>query len=334
MKSARIAGAVVVVAICVCAVLVKSVFVSSPVERAKLDFLLGWKAGPEFMGYFVAKAKGFYQQEGLGIIIHDGAGGADSVKLVAAGKFKLAEASAAETVIARTKGMPIVSLAAIFQRSPVVIYSLKEKAITKPADLKGKTLGVFFGSTAYHEYKAMMASQGVDQTKVKEVDMGWTLQPILTGQVDAAMGYTQNQPNQLRLQGKEVAEMRVEDWGVRIYGNNIIANQTFLETEHEVVAGFMTASIKGWEYALEHPDEAIDILLAGRRELDEKFVKLAWAGTMALLESEATKEQGIGAQRTERWAAMQELLWQQKVIDKKVDVAALFSRQFLPTKNR
>jgi NitT/TauT family transport system substrate-binding protein len=299
-------------------------------QPEKIDFLLDWKAGPEYIGYIIAKEKGFYKEENLDVTLIEGTGASDAAKVIGAGKYNIGVSSAAATVIGKTQGMPIISVAVLFQKSPVVIYSLKEKNITKPQDLIGKKLGVLYGSSTYIEYKAMMAKQGIDRSKVKEVGVGWEVQPLITGEIDALMGYTQNQPNLVRLAGKEVNQIFVEDWGVNIYSSCIIVNENYLKENEDIVKRIVKASLKGWEYSLEHPDEAINIVLKAYPALDEKFVKASTRDTLPLLKSPDTQKYGLGYQSPERWKNLQDLLFEQGIIKKKVDVSLLFTNKYLP----
>ena len=111
----------------------------------KIDFLLDWKAESYFAAYYVAQEKGFYKKENLSVNILAGKGAETTAKLVGTGKYPLGSCSAPATVIARSMGVPIISVAVLYQQSPSVIFSLKEKGIKEPKDLLGKTLGVRYG---------------------------------------------------------------------------------------------------------------------------------------------------------------------------------------------
>jgi ABC-type nitrate/sulfonate/bicarbonate transport system substrate-binding protein len=299
-------------------------------EIVEIDFLLDWKAGPEYLGYIVAVDKGYYADVGLDVTLIEGTGAPDAIKVVAAGKYKLGVSSAAATVTGKSEGMPVISLAAIFQRSPVVIYALTSSGISEPSDLVGKKLGCLYGSSSYNEYKGMMGAQGIPLEDVIEVGASWDVQPLVTGEVDALMGYTQNQPNLVRKTGHEVNEIFVDDWGVNIYGSVVVANTEWLEGNEEVTRKFVEASIKGWEFCRENPEEAVEICLEKYPGLERDFVTASNRDTLPLLESDDTVKYGLGYQTEERWLNTQSILKDQGLIEKEVEPDGLFTNAFLP----
>lgn len=298
----------------------------------RVEFLLDWKAGPEYLGPIVAKEKGYYEEQELDVHLVEGTGAVDAAKLIAAGTHDIGISSAAAVLQARVQGAPLVSLAVIFQKSPVVIYSLQEKNITKPSDLQDKKLGALYRSSAYIEYKAMMKKQGIPLDSVQEVGVGFDVQPLLVGQVDAIMGYTQNQPNLVRLAGREVNQIFVEDWGVNIYNSLIAVNEGFLREEEELVRKLVRATLKGWQYSLDNTEEAIQIVLKAYPLLDEKFVRASTHDTLRLLGSPDVTQYEIGYQNLERWQNLQQMLLDQDVIKKTVDVESFVTNRLLETK--
>ena len=126
-------------------------------DNTKVQFILDWKAQMEHAGFFVAKQKGFYEQEGLEVEILEGNGAPTSTRVVGNNTYKLGVASGSATVMARSHKIPIVSLAVINQQTPVVVYSLVEKNITTPADLIGKRIGVNIGGTKHREFSSLLA---------------------------------------------------------------------------------------------------------------------------------------------------------------------------------
>lgn len=317
---------------CVILTLIQTMLVDCTKKQTdKIEFLIDWKAGPEYIGYIVAKEKGYYKEENLDVVLIEGTGASDAAKVIAAGKYNIGVSSASATVIGKTEGMPIISVAVLFQKSPVVIFSLKEKNITRPEDLLGKKLGALFGSSTYIEYKAMMAKQGIDRNQIREIGVGWEVQPLITGEIDALMGYTQNQPNLVRSTGKEVNQIFVEDWGINIYSSNIIVNEHFLKANEDLVKRIVRASLRGWKYSLENQNEAIKIVLKAYPALDEKFVRASTKDTLPLLDSPDTRKYGIGYQSSERWSNLLDLLFEQGIIKDKAGVESLFSNKYLPT---
>ncbi len=291
-----------------------------------IDFLIDWKAGSEYAGYIVAKEKGFYKDEGIQVTLVEGNGANETAQLIASGRYKIGVSSAAAVILINDKERILKSVAAVFGYSPVTLYSLEEKNIVKPKDLLGKRLGVLYQSSAYIEYKAMMNKLNINQNNINEVGISWGVEPVLNGDVDAAMGYIQNQPNLVRLQGKKVNEILVNDWGIKIYSSVIAANPEFIREDPTTAKGIVKASLKGWEYAKQNPEEAIKIILQAYPVLQEDFVKLSMESTLSLLDTSVTP---FGYQGEERWKQTAEMLYQQKLTSKVVDLEQIVDNSFL-----
>jgi len=248
---------------------------------------------------------------------------------VGQGTYEFGTNNAAATLIAKSHGVPIVSIAVLEQDALTVIFSLKDRNIIAPKDLIGKTLGVRYYDISHREYKAMMAAQGLDTSKVEEVGIGWEPQPLLTGQVDALYSYIYGLAVQLEVKGYQLNKIFVKDWGVNGLGSNLIANADLVEKKPDVVRRFLRASIKGWWYAIEHPLDTVDTLIKLHPELDWEANLAMLKAQVPLLESDVTKERGLGAQSKERWEATQTTLFAQGVIDQKVNLSRVYTNAFL-----
>ena len=199
-------------------------------DKTQVQFILDWKAQMEHAGFFVAKQKGFYEQEELEVEILEGNGAPTAARVVGNGTYKLGVASGSATVMARAQNIPIVSLAVINQQTPVVVYSLVEKNITTPQDLIGKRIGVNIGGTKHREFQAFLRHQNIPEEDIQLMGMSEASPaPLLAGQVDAMLGYTEDQPVTVELQGHVVNRLALSDYGIDVYSTNIIANESFLK---------------------------------------------------------------------------------------------------------
>lgn len=301
----------------------------TPNTQDRIELILDWKAQMEHAGFFVAKAKGFYEEAGIDINILEGTGATTAARVVGNGTYKFGVASGAATVLARSQGIPLVSLAVINQHSPVVVYSLKEKNLTTPQDLIGKRIGVNIGGTKHREFQAFLRKQNISEDQIELMGMSEASPaPLLSGQVDAMLGYTEDQPVTVELRGYTVNRLSLAKHGIDVYSTNIIANEAFLQENPDLTKRFVQASLKGWEYAIEHPEEAVKAYMAERPESDEAFNHANFKFLIPILQSEEVEKNGIGAQTMERWAHTQDVLFELKLIEKKVDLTKLFSNDF------
>ena len=269
-------------------------------DKQQIDFLLDWKMGSFYAPYLLADEEGYYLDNGLHVTFTEGQGAETTAKLVGQGKYKIGTSNAAATAIAIDNGVPVVSVAMIEQDAVTAIFSLKKSNITTPEDLMGKTLGVRYYDISHKEYLAMMKAKGLDATKVKEVSIGWELQPLLTGQVDALYNYAYNMPVVLEQQGQEVNKILVKDNGVKGYGSNIITNRDFARDHPDILKKFLDASKKGWHDALVNPDKAIAALKKRYPETDTKVALATLKAQLTWLGSSQEAEK-LFYQTPERW---------------------------------
>ena len=302
-------------------------------DETPVPFILDWKAQMEHAGFFVAQQKGFYEQEGIEVEILDGSGAPTAARVVGNGTYKLGVASGAATVMARARNIPIVSLAVINQQTPVVVYSLVEKNITTPADLIGKRIGVNIGGTKHREFQAFLRRQNISEDDIQLMGMSEASPaPLLAGQVDAMLGYTEDQPVTVELQGHAVHRLALSDYGIDIYSTNIIANADFLKENPDLVKRFLRASLRGWQRAVDHPEDAVAAYMAARPESDEAFNRANFKYLIPLLQSADTQQLGLGAQTKAKWQQTQDILHSLGMIDQKVDPDLLFTTAFMPEK--
>ena len=300
-------------------------------DKTQVQFILDWKAQMEHAGFFVAEQKGFYEQEGLEVKILEGSGAPTAARVVGNGTYKLGVASGSATVMARARNIPIVSLAVINQQTPVVVYSLVEKNITTPADLIGKSIGVNIGGTKHREFQAFLRHQNIPEEDIQLMGMSEASPaPLLAGQVDAMLGYTEDQPVTVELQGHAVNRLALSDYGIDVYSTNIIANESFLKENPDLVKRFLRASLRGWQHAVDHPEDAVAAYMAARPESDEAFNRANFKYLIPLLQSADTQQQGLGAQTEAKWQQTQDILHSLGMIEQKVDLDLLFSTEFMP----
>ena len=297
-----------------------------------IQLLLDWKAQMEHAGFFVAKRTGYYQAEGLTVEILEGNGAPTPAQRVGTGTYRLGVSSGSATVIARTKGIPVVSLAVINQHSPVVVYSLRKNEIRGPADLPGRRIGVNLGGTKHREFQAFLKKVGIGERDLHLIGMTESSPaPLLAGKVDAMLGYTEDQPVSVELRGHEVNRIALSDFGIDLYSTNIITNQHYLAEDPDVVRRFLRASLKGWQTAVADPEQALSAYMAARPESDPEFNRANFEQLIPLLRSSETERRGLGAQQAERWKETRNVLFDLEMIDRKLDVAEIFTDRFHPS---
>lgn len=297
-----------------------------PTEKPlqKVQILLDWKAEPTYAGFFIAKDQGFFSKRGLDVEIIEGNGATIAAQLVGAGTYSVASCSGEATAIARSKGIPVRSLAVIYPNVPTVIYSRADTPIRTPQDLPGKRIGIINGSITLDEYRGLLTAQRIDRSKIKEVDVGFEVAPLLQKQVDGLMNYQELTPVELRLQGHDIVTMRFADYGLKAYSLNIIANDATVAGQPELLRAIVDATVEGYELLRARPDEAATIFSRLFPERKGEYVKASIAEVAKLVGSGP-----IGTQSQAGWSDTLTTLSSLGLLAKPVAVSDVTAQGFL-----
>jgi len=214
----------------------------------------------QFAGYYAAVEKGFYAEEGFSVTLKERNPQRDHIQSVLDGDAEYGVADSG-LLLARMQGKPVVLLKQIFQRSPLVLMTRRESGITSPFDMRGKRIMLDSEGRSDAPIIAMLddALGGIDQVSL--VPQSFSLDEFITGKVDALSGYITNQPYTLRQQGVEVNIIDPRDYGINFYGDNFFTTEKEIKNHPDRVRRMIRATTKGWQYALDHPDEIIDLIL-------------------------------------------------------------------------
>ncbi|MEI6072002.1 MAG: ABC transporter substrate-binding protein [Verrucomicrobiae bacterium] len=224
----------------------------------KVTLQLQWTHQFQFAGYYAAKEKGFYRDAGLDVELLELKPGMDSVQEVADGRadFGVGETS---LLLARQAGKPVVLLANIFQHSALVLATRQKGSIDPVHTLKGKR--VMLDSTDA-EIVAYLAKEGLPPKSYDRVDHSLNTQDLLDGKVDAVSVYITEKHEDLERAGAPCILLTPRSVGLDFYGDNLFTSEAQIREHPERVIAFRDASLMGWEYALDHPEEIIDLIVS------------------------------------------------------------------------
>ncbi len=235
----------------------------------KLTLQLKWVADAQFAGYYVAKAKGFYEKEGLDVTIKPGGPDINPSQVMAAGGADVEVDWMPSALAAREKGVPLVNIAQIFEKSGMELTCRKDSGITSPEQFKGKTLGVWFSGNEY-PFLAWMSKLHLPTNGgpngVTVLKQGFNVDPLLQKQASCISTMTYNEYWQLIEAGMKPSQLHVfkyEDQGVATLEDGLYTTEANLKNPAMVdkLARFLRASVEGWKYAIAHQPEAVKIVL-------------------------------------------------------------------------
>jgi NitT/TauT family transport system substrate-binding protein len=243
--------------------------VSAAQAADPLTLQLKWVTQAQFAGYYVAEAKGFYDEVGLDVTIKPGGPDINPSQVIAGGGADVVVDWMPSALATREKGVPLVNIAQPFDRSGMMLTCRKDSGITGPADFKGRTLGVWFAGNEYPFLSWMsklgLSTDGADPD-VRVLKQGFNVDPILQRQAECISTMTYNEYWQIIDAGIPESELIVfmyEDQGVATLEDGLYTLEASLQDPAMVdrLARFVKASMKGWEYAIANQDEAVEIVL-------------------------------------------------------------------------
>jgi NitT/TauT family transport system substrate-binding protein len=235
----------------------------------KVTLQLKWVTQAQFAGYYVAAEKGFYADENLEIEIKPGGPDIAPAQVIAGGGADVVLDWMPSALASREKGLGLVNIAQPFKTSGMMLTCRKDSGITSPADFKGKTLGVWFFGNEY-PFLSWMSKLGIptdgSEGGVTVLKQGFNVDPILNKQADCVSTMTYNEYWQIidaGLSADDLIVFKYEDQGVATLEDGMYVLEENLNDEafKDKMVRFVRASMKGWKYAEENPDEAAEIVL-------------------------------------------------------------------------
>lgn len=274
---------------------------------------------------YVAQAKGYYEQSGIVVEILPGRGSTFAAMTVGAGKEEFGISDAAAVLAARAKGVPIIAVGNLQQDNGVALIATEQSGIKTVEDLRGRNVGVFPGSTTTIFLQALLKKHGLTLDDVKPVTWrpGTDLPLLLDGKIDAEVTVYNNE---VVTWGIEHPELKLRVWpmatlGFDTPGYALVTSEELARKNPKLVGAFTKATFKGSEYALQHSDEAVAILIKGAPELKANIEAAKWRDTINMTTA-------TGALDRRKWELLNEVLKSYGVIDAKVDLDSVLNSNF------
>jgi NitT/TauT family transport system substrate-binding protein len=309
---------------------------ASPRAMALDKVVLGldWQALGRHAGFFTAKAKGFYEREGLDVDIQRGYGAADSVKRVAAGDSAFAFGDYGSLILARSEGIKVKAIAMIYARGPYVLWTRKDANINSPKDLPGKSIGSPAGASVRLLFPAFAsAADFANDVKWVTVDAAGLYPLLFSGQVQAIVDYELGWPTiskRASEAGIALVPLKFADYGFDIYSNAILTTDDMLKNKPDIVRKFVKASLDGMRAAFADPAAAGAVMNKAFPMLDAGTAAQEVAIVRTLAEGSDAKEHGLGYISPAKAELTRKVIVKTYDIKADVPVEETFSNDFLP----
>ncbi|MCX5828063.1 MAG: ABC transporter substrate-binding protein [Deltaproteobacteria bacterium] len=237
-------------------------------ELRTMTFLPQWLPQAQFAGYYVAYEKGLYSKHGIDLKILKGGPDFPTGEMLGKNRTDFTTMFLSEAIQQRDKKIRLVNIGQLMQRSGFILVAKKGSGISKPADLQNKKVSMW--PNFQIQPRAFFRKYGIE---VKPVSQGATVNLFLRGGVDAASAMWYNEYHTIISSGineDELTTFFFDRYGLNFPEDGIYVLKETYERDRELCCKFVKASLAGWKYAFEHPDEATDIVM--------KYIKDAHAG--------------------------------------------------------
>ncbi|WP_040949190.1 ABC transporter substrate-binding protein [Gorillibacterium massiliense] len=294
-----------------------------------IKVVLDWTPNTNHTGLYVAKEKGYYEQEGLNVqIIEPGAGGAD--QMVASGEVPFGVSYQEGLTYARTQGVPLVALAAVIQHNTSGLASPVAKNIKSPKDFEGKIYGGYGGPSEEAVVRSLTELDGGDPDKVKIVNIGEAdYFTAVKKDVDFSWIYYAWTGVEAELRNEPLNMIYINQFSDKLdyYTPLIVTNEKMIANQPDIVKAFMAGTSKGYEYSIDHPDEAADILIKAAPDLDAALVKASQKWLSPRYKDDAAQ---WGLMKQEVFEGYTDWMMEHKLLETKPDMSKAFTDKFLP----
>src|SRR5216684_3522401 len=298
---------------------------ATPLKDVSIGF--GYIPDIQFSPFYVAQSKGYYQAAGLNVTFHHGFVN-DVIVSMVKGNDTFVLATGDEELVARSKNLPVVDVATIYQRYPVSLIVPASSSICTLADIKGHTIGEpgLFGAT-HIGLLALLNHVHLSTSDVHLESIGFTqVTALLTHKVDAVVGYSNNEPLQLRKEGLQVRTFDVSDYQPLV-SNGIITTGSTLQNEPGVVRGFVQATIMGLKDVIANPAAAVQISKNYIQGMNVDSAMSELQATIPIWEGDGHTALGYNDSAT--WQATEQFLVAQKIIPSVQDLSQAYTNSSL-----
>jgi len=298
---------------------------STPLKDVSLG--LGYHPDVQFAPFYVAQSKGYYKAAGLKVTFNHGIV-TGLVGSLATGKTTFVFASGDELLIARdkNKSLKAIDVAAVYQKYPVSLIVPADSEIKTLADLKGRSIGVpgFFGAT-YTGLLALLYHAQLSLSDVNVQSIGFNqVSALLQRDVDAVMGYSNNEPLQLERRGLEVRTFVASDYQPLV-SNSILVTEQMYHEQPQVVKSFVRATLKGLQDVLDNPSAAVDISKSYVPSMNADQALAVLQATLPIYRGTGH----LGYNDSATWNSMEQFLVAQKMIAPVANLSQLYTNDML-----
>jgi NitT/TauT family transport system substrate-binding protein len=297
-----------------------------PEELTHIRLPMGYVPNVQYAPFYAAVEKGFFEEAGIELEF-DYSYETDGVALVGANELHFSVVSGEQVPIARAEGLPIVYVMAWYEKYPVAVIAKTEQNVKTPQDLAGKRVAIpgLFGAN-YVGLRALLGEVGMQESDIILESVGFNQVEVLAADTsEVIVGYSANEPIQLKAQGYDLDVILVSDYLVLV-SNGLITNQKTLAEDPELVERMVSATLKGIQFTVENPEEAFQICFKYIEGLEDADQDVQFEVLKASLDLYQTDPYGYS--QPEAWENMQKVLLQMGLMKKEINLDEAYTNEF------
>jgi ABC-type nitrate/sulfonate/bicarbonate transport system substrate-binding protein len=295
----------------------------------KVQVVLDWTPNTNHTGFYVARDKGFFKEQGLDVeIIQPGQSGAD--QMVASGSVQFGVSYQESITMARISDVPLVSIAAVIQHNTSGFASPLAKGIDSPEKFEGKTYGGWGAPVEEAVIQSLMQEKKADVSKVNMISIGDSdFFTAVKRDIDFAWIYYAWTGVEAELRGEKINMLYLTDYSDKLdyYTPVLVTNETMIAEKPEVVKAFTAAAAQGYQYAIDNPEDAAEILIKAEPDLNAELVRASQKWLSPKYKDDAAR---WGEQKLSVWENYSEWMFEHKLLEKELEAEKAFTNEFLP----
>lgn len=299
------------------------------VELRKVQLMLDYTPNTNHTGIYAARDLGYFAEQGLEVeIIAPADGGADAH--VAAGNVEFGVSYQENVTLSRIAGLPVVSLAAIIQHNTSGFASPKDKNIVSPKDFEGMRYGGWGSPIEQATIESLMMAVDADYNKMEIINMGNSdFFTAIERDIDFAWIFYAWTGIEAELRGVDLNMIYMNEYNENLdyYTPILVTSEALLEKEPDLVRSFVAAIAKGYQYSIDNPEQAADVLIAAEPDLNAELVRASQMWLSPRYQDNAPR---WGEQKLSVWEGYANWMYSNGLLEAELDAEHAFTNEFLP----
>lgn len=298
-------------------------------QLEKVSFALDWTPNTNHTGIYVAKEKGYFEDEGLDVDIVL-PGEVNTGQLISTRKADFGISYQESLMMARNEGLPLVSVTAIMQHNTAGYASPTEKNITSPADLEGKIYGANMSELSKAIMKTLMEESGADYKSVESKNIGDSdFFVAIERDIDFSLVFQGWTGIEAEIRDVDLNMIFLNDYAEALdfYTPIIATSEALIDENPELVEKFIRAAVKGYEFAINEPAEAAQIVIDSVPDINAELVERSQEWISTKYQDDASQ---FGIQEKERWELVRDFMIEHDLIESDFNIDQAFTNDYLP----